>query len=104
MTLDDEGKLRLSYMGTDPSMDAVDIKHSAEVDYAALDSEYRELAGQIKAVGVTPVALAAEDQLIITAQVHCPLSLCTVVAGVLRFMAPSAVTHTSHKRKAQLYH
>lgn len=74
MTLDDEGKLQLSYMGTDPSMDAVDIKQSVEVDYAALDSEYRELAGRIKAVGVTPVTPAAEDQLIITAQVLCPLS------------------------------
>ena len=69
VTLDDEGKLRLSYMGTDPPMNTVDIRHTAEVDYAALDSEYKELAGQIKAVGVTPAAPHTEDQLIITAQV-----------------------------------
>ena len=74
VTLDDEGKLQLSYMGTDPPVNAVDISHSAEVDYAALDSKYRELAAQIKAVGVTPVTPAVQDQLIITAQVLCQLS------------------------------
>lgn len=70
LTLDDEGKLRLSYMGTDPAMNAVDIKHGAEVDFAALESEHREVAGQIKAVGVTAPAPPADDQLIITAQVN----------------------------------
>lgn len=69
LTLDDEGKLRLSYMGTDPPMNAVDIRHGAEVDYAVLENEYREVASQIKAVGVTPASAPADDQLIITAQV-----------------------------------
>ena len=64
-------------MGTDPPIHAVNMRHSAEVDYAALDTEYRELAGQIKALGSTPAAQAPEDQLIITAQV--PLwTVCSV--------------------------
>ena len=71
LTLDDEGKLRLSYMGTDPAMSAVDIRHGAEVDYAALESEYREVAGHIKAVGITAPAPPADHQLLITAQVPC---------------------------------
>lgn len=69
LSLDDAGKLILSYMGTDPPMQAVDTKHSAEVDYAALDNEYRELAGRIQALGAPDDAVATEDQLIITAQV-----------------------------------
>ena len=78
LTLDDEGKLRLSYMGTDPTMNAVDIRHGAEVDYAALESDYREVAGQIKAVGVIAPAPPVDDQLIITALVPHPLMSCVV--------------------------
>ncbi len=71
VTLDDEGMLTLSYMGTDPPMQAVDMKHSAEVDYAALDSEYRNLAGQIQAIGAPAESVIPEDQLLITVQVGC---------------------------------
>lgn len=67
--LDDVGRLSLSYMGSDPPMQAVDMKHSAEVDYSALDTEYRELAGQIQAVGAPTDTTTPEDQLIITAHV-----------------------------------
>ena len=69
MTLDDVGKLTLSDMGTDPPLQAVGARHSAEVDYAALDSEYREIAAQIQAVGAPTDAALPEDHLVITAQV-----------------------------------
>ena len=69
-------------MGTDPPLHAVSMRHSTEVDYAALDTEYRELAGQIKALGALaawPAAKAPEDQLIITAQVLLS-EVCSVVS------------------------
>ncbi len=69
LTLDDAGKLVLSYMGTDPPMQSVDVRHSAEVDFAALDSEYRELAGHIQALGPPSEAVVPQEQLLITAQV-----------------------------------
>ncbi|DBB01694.1 hypothetical protein WJX77_000727 [Trebouxia sp. C0004] len=69
LTLDDAGKLVLSYMGTDPPMQSVDVRHSAEVDFAALDSEYREVAGRIQALGAPTEAVVPLQQLLITAQV-----------------------------------
>ncbi|KAL0044614.1 hypothetical protein WJX82_002814 [Trebouxia sp. C0006] len=69
LTLDDAGKLVLSYMGTDPPMQSVDVRHSAEVDFAALDSEYREVAGHIQALGAPSEAVVPQEQLLITAQV-----------------------------------
>ena len=56
-------------MGTDPPMQSVDVRHSAEVDFAALDSEYRELAGHIQALGAPVEAVLPQEQLLITAQV-----------------------------------
>lgn len=83
-------------MGTDPPVNAVDISHTAEVDYAALDSEYRELAAQIKAVGVTPVTPAVQDQLVITAQV---LAICPSVSCIrlvrIDACSKTIVPHTS---------
>ena len=67
--MSDAGALKLSYMGTDPPMHAVDTRHGAEVDYAALESEYRELAGHIQAMDASSLAAAPKDQLIMTAQV-----------------------------------
>lgn len=56
-------------MGTDPPMQSVDVRHSAEVDFAALDSEYREVAGHIQALGAPSEAVVPQEQLLITAQV-----------------------------------
>ena len=69
MTLDDAGKLMLSYMGTDPLLQAVDMKHSGDIDYEALDTEYQQLAAQIQAIGAPTEPEAVEDQLTLTAQV-----------------------------------
>ncbi|DBA69081.1 TPA: hypothetical protein ACH3X2_013241 [Trebouxia sp. C0005] len=69
LTLDDAGKLVLSYMGTEPPMQSVDVRHSAEVDFAALDNEYRELTGHIQALGAPSEAVVPQEQLLITAQV-----------------------------------
>ena len=69
MTLDDAGKLTLSYLGTDPPLQAVDAKHSAEFDYTALDKEYRQLASQIQALGAPTEPVLNQDQLTLTAQV-----------------------------------
>ena len=83
MTLDDAGKLVLSYMGTDPPMQSVDVRHSAEVDFAALDSKYRELASHIQALGAPSEAVVPQEQLLITAQVC-----------VICLQAPDMTTHT----------
>lgn len=56
-------------MGTDPPTQAVNLGHSSEVDYAALDSEYRQLTSQIQSAK-SPAKAAAPDQLlVVTAQV-----------------------------------
>jgi len=83
LTLDDAGKLVLSYMGTDPPMQSVDVRHSAEVDFAALDSEYREVAGHIQALGAPSEAVVPQEQLLITAQVC-----------VICLQPPNMPTHT----------
>jgi len=83
LTLDDAGTLVLSYMGTDPPMQSVDVRHSAEVDFAALDSEYRELASHIQALGAPSEAVVPQEQLLITAQVC-----------VICLQAPDMTTHT----------
>ena len=67
--MDDAGKLMLSYMGTDPPLQAVDMKHSGDIDYMALDSEHRQLAAQIQAIGAPTEPLPIDDQLALTAQV-----------------------------------
>lgn len=83
LTLDDAGKLILSYMGTDPPMQSVDVRHSAEVDFAALDSEYRELAGHMHALEAPSEAVLPQEQLLITAQVY-----------IMCLQAPNMTTHT----------
>ena len=69
MTLDDAGLLTLSYLGTDPPLQAVDAKHSADIDYTALDREYRQLTNQIQALGAPTEPVLTQDQLTLTAQV-----------------------------------
>ncbi len=86
LTLDDAGKLVLSYMGTDPPMQSVDVRHSAEVDFAALDSEYRELAGRIQALGAPSEAVVPQEQLLITAQV---CVICLQAPDVTTYTLPS---------------
>lgn len=74
------GVLALTYMGTDPPTQAVNLGHSGEVDYAALDSEYRQLTSQIQSVKSPVKAAAPEQLLVVTAQVT-PIHalLCTAV-------------------------
>lgn len=64
-------------------MQSVDVRHSAEVDFAALDNEYRELTGHIQALGAPSEAVVPQEQLLITAQV-CVICLQT----------PRVTTHT----------
>ena len=69
MTLDDAGKLTLSYLGTDPPLQAVDARHSADIDYTALDTEFWQLSSQIQALGMPAEPVLTGDQLSLTAQV-----------------------------------
>lgn len=64
------GTLTVTYMGTDPPTQAVDMGHSSEVDYTALEAEYRQLTGQIHNLGAPSKAVVPEQQLLITAQVR----------------------------------
>lgn len=83
------GVLTLTYMGTDPPTQAVNMGHSSEVDYTALDAEYRQLSSKIQSVGAPTKAISPEQQLLVTAQVqqHSPLiappcSVCTAKQSV----------------------
>ena len=61
-------------MGTDPPTQIVNTAHAGEIDYTALDSEYRQLTSQIHNLAAPSKAPAPEQQLLITAQVKSLLS------------------------------
>ena len=78
VTLDDVGVLTLSYLGTDPPLQAVDAKHSADIDYTALDRQYRQLTSRIQAHGAPIEPALAQEQLTLSAQVICK-QLCVCI-------------------------
>ena len=56
-------------MGTDPPTHAVDMGHSSEVDYTALEAEHRLVNSQLQNLGAPSKAAVPEQKLQITAQV-----------------------------------
>ena len=48
MTLSEQGELRVSYMGTDPPVGAVNPVDSKELNYDDMDEEHRKLLAIIR--------------------------------------------------------
>ncbi|GMH42672.1 hypothetical protein BSKO_10591 [Bryopsis sp. KO-2023] len=48
VTLDDEGRLSVSYLGTDPPHNVIGVAEGKELDYEEMDMEHRQLLSQIR--------------------------------------------------------
>lgn len=81
-------------MGSDPPTQAVDMQHGTELDYAALDAEYRQLSTCIQALGAPAPTPQREQQLTIIAQVHSSSHTAAVLPHALYLQLMIVGVHT----------
>ena len=93
----------MTYMGTDPPTQAVDMQHSAELDYAALDAEYRQLSTRIQVLGAPAPVPPLGHQLTISAQVQFGNHAAAVLSQRPTFAACMWVHVCGHRKRRWLH-